>query len=364
MKKYDVCIAGGGASGCMAAVNIARENSDCNICIIEKNRKLLRKVAASGNGRCNILNRNFIHSDEIEAFFFSMGVCFAEEEEGRLYPYSKSSESVIEAFMKELEKRKIDIYCETKISEIRSGDDGFTVTTDKGKIMSDKLLIATGGKSAPEFGTTGDGFTFAKNLGHSVNRLRPSLTAIECEGDFEKLKGCRAESEVTLLKDGKPVAEEYGEVQFTEDGLSGICIFNLSKYLIIDEGRNFSDEMKRYDISIDFVPDMEENALRIALDNGGMISFLKKPLRETVKPEELKNWKVKVKGAKGWKKSQVTAGGVSLDEIDDKTMESKLVRNLYFAGEVTDYDGICGGYNLGNAWITGIRAGKAMAGDV
>lgn len=360
-KKYDICIIGGGASGCIAAVSARIEDSGCSICIVEKNKDILRKVAASGNGRCNISNSRCDYNPAVEDFFASMGVYFAQEDDGRLYPYSRSSRSVTEAIRRRLDKDGIDIFCGT---EVISVDKGFTVHTGKGDIQADKLLIAAGGKSAPEFGTTGDGFRFAKAMGHTVTPLRPSLTAIDCEGPFNRLKGCRAFADVTLRKDGRAVATEYGEVQFTETGLSGICIFNLSRYLKIDEGESLAEGMKRYSISVNFVPDIDEERLKLILENGGMISLLKKPLLDTVKEDELRDWTVQVKGARGWRQSQVTAGGVALGEIEFHDMESQLVDGLYFAGEVIDYDGPCGGYNLNNAWITGIRAGKAMASHV
>lgn len=361
MKKYDICIIGGGAAGCIAAICAKRMNKRASVCILEKNRDILRKVAASGNGRCNISNSRTKYSREIQDFFASVGVFFAEEDEGRLYPYNRSSQAVIDALKIQLEKNNVDIFTKAEVSSVEKG---FTVRSSAGDISAGAVLIASGGKSSPEFGTTGDGFRFARELGHTVSALRPSLTAIDCIGPFEKLKGLRAIADVTLKKDGRAIVTEHGEVQFTETGFSGICIFNLSGYLKLEDGESFDEGMSRYSISVNFVPDLDDEQLASVLAAGGKISLLKKPMIDLISDDEISDWNVQVRGAKGWKKSQVTAGGVVLSEIDLSVMESSIVKNLYFAGEVIDYDGPCGGYNLASAWITGIRAGKAMAGNV
>lgn len=355
MKHYHICIIGAGASGCAAAITAAERGRD--ICILEKNKEVLRKVAATGNGRCNISNTNCEEVKDVADFFEDLGIYFAEEDEGRLYPYNRSAATVVEVLEGKLKELGIDIYTETEVKEI---EEGFTVKTSKGIFTADKLLIASGGKSGPQFGTTGDGYIFARKLGHTVSTLIPSLTAIECEGNFKKLKGIRALASVTLRKDGKDIASERGEVQFTEDGLSGICIFNLSRYLKVEKGENFREGIRRFTVSVDFLPDMDEEKAHKLIEKVGIVSLLKKPLLDIITEQNIKDFEVTVTGAKGWKQSQVTAGGVVTDEIDMSTMESRLVPGLYLAGEVIDYDGPCGGYNLTNAWMTGIKAGKAM----
>ena len=355
MKHYNICIIGAGASGCAAAITAAKDNK--SVCILEKNKEVLRKVAATGNGKCNISNTNCENVREVVDFFETIGIYFAEEDEGRLYPYNRSASTVVEVMADEMKALGVEVYTETEVKEIKKG---FVISTSEGRFEADKLLIAAGGKSGPQFGTTGDGYIFARKLGHKVSTLIPSLTAIECEGDFKKLKGIRALAKVTLRKDGKDIAQERGEVQFTEDGLSGICIFNLSRFLKIEKGEDFKKGIRRFTVSIDFLPEMDDEKASEVIRKLGLTSLLKKPLTAVVSENNIKDFEVTVTGVKGWKQSQVTAGGVSLDEIDMDTMESKVVPGLYFAGEVIDYDGPCGGYNLTNAWITGIKAGKAM----
>lgn len=220
----------------------------------------------------------------------------------------------------------------------------------------------------------------------------PVLTAMNCEGDFSEMKGCRAEGEVTLYKNGQPVASERGEMQFTAEGISGICVMNLSRMLKLDMSKGLEAAFREYTVKINFNPEMARQkmiwvlkelrelegistediymsllhksiARRLLRDAG--IDLDKQPSELT--DDELKrisriyqDWELQVTGAKGWKYAQCTAGGVSLDEVDPDTMESKLVPGLYFSGEVLDYDGPCGGYNLFNAWATGLAAGKAM----
>ena len=218
--------------------------------------------------------------------------------------------------------------------ERNASGEGFRIRTSGDTIEADMILLAAGGKAAPKFGTTGDGYRLAKQLGHHVTRLYPILTGIEC-GDFRDLKGIRARGKVTLLEDGQVRAEETGEIQFTQDGLSGICVFNLTPQIHAREGEPPAEAMKRYRLSVDLAPDFTQ--------------------------EQIKDWKLPVLGIKGWNHAQCTAGGVCIEEVDMDTMESRLVPGLYFAGEIIDAQGPCGGFNLQNAWETWIKAARAIA---
>ena len=208
-------------------------------------------------------------------------------------------------------------------------------------------MIATGGKN-------GEGYIWARELGHTVKTMIPVLTGIIPAEDISELKGVRARTRVSLLKKGKTVAFETGEVQFNSEYVSGICIMNLSRYLMTDDDTEFGD----YELFFNFVPDFKREEVEKMLENGAIISLADQKL--AARCDDILSWKLTVKGAMGWKYAQVAKGGVILDEVDKNTMESRMIPGLFFAGEVTDYDGECGGYNLNNAWTGGLAAGYAM----
>ncbi len=394
LKEFDICIIGAGASGCVAAINAKRQNRMLSLCLIEKGNKILRKVIASGNGRCNIANSSCEGIEDLLMFFRTIGIFTVEEEDGRLYPYTRQSSSVVSSIKTTFLGAGIEPVLNMAVTDVRRlKNGGFKlITSDGGAYVCKKLLIASGGKAAPAFGTTGDGYIFAKKLGHTVKTLMPVLTAMNCEGDFSEMKGCRAEGEVTLYKSRQPIASERGEIQFTAEGISGICVMNLSRMLKLDMSKGLEAAFREYTVKINFNPEMARQkmiwVLKELRDLEGIstediyMSLLHKSIARRLlrdagidldrQPSELtddelkrisriyQNWNLQVTGAKGWKYAQCTAGGVSLDEVDHDTMESKLVPGLYFSGEVLDYDGPCGGYNLFNAWTTGLAAGKAM----
>ncbi len=394
LKEFDICIIGAGASGCVAAINAKRQNRMLSLCLIEKGNKILRKVIASGNGRCNIANSSCEGIEDLLMFFRTIGIFTVEEEDGRLYPYTRQSSSVVSSIKTTFLGAGIEPVLNMAVTDVRRlKNGGFKlITSDGGAYVCKKLLIASGGKAAPAFGTTGDGYIFAKKLGHTVKTLMPVLTAMNCEGDFSEMKGCRAEGEVTLYRNGQPIASERGEIQFTAEGISGICVMNLSRMLKLDMSKGLEAAFREYTVKINFSPETARQKLIWVLKElrelEGIstediyMSLLHKSIARRLlrdagidldrQPSELtddelkrisriyQNWNLQVTGAKGWKYAQCTAGGVSLDEVDHDTMESKLVPGLYFSGEVLDYDGPCGGYNLFNAWTTGLAAGKAM----
>jgi len=383
----NICIIGGGASGIAAAVAARMEDPDVSICILEKGGRIGRKLLATGNGRCNFTNTSCESSKHVIEFFQKIGIKAREEEQGRVYPYSGRAEDVLEAFELFLYSRNISIIPHFAAESLILGETGnFTVYCPKQKIEASKVLLATGGKAAPKFGCTGDGYKMAREAGHSLTKILPALSPVECIGDFENLKGVRVKASVTLLKKGEAVLTEEGEAQFTDYGLSGICVFNLSRHIRLD-GSRFSD----YDISVDMMPGASSSEVAMELkprrDNlclpaGELLrSLVPKNIAtyvlgisgvkydaKAVSDEHLrqiagnlKDLRFTVSNVKGWEHAQCTSGGVPTDELDMETMESKLVKGIFFAGEIIDYDGPCGGFNLNNAWETGIKAGKAMA---
>lgn len=389
----DICIIGGGASGLAAAVSSAKIAPDMDICILEKKDAPGKKLAATGNGKCNLTNESCEGAVQILDFFRELGVYTRTDREGRVYPYSQQAKDVVYALVREAERMGVEILTDSPAAEIRRIKEGFQVQYPGGQLKTRKLLLASGGKAGPQFGTAGDGYAMAKKLGHTICRLSPVLTGMEISEDVSRLKGIRVKARTFLEKDGKITAEETGEVQFNEDGISGICIMNLSRFVKLEQGESFSRGIARYQAGLDFLPELnlQETVWLLAsrrTQKGWtaedlLQSILPARLGETILSESgfslkqpvdsvtqddlqklarlLKGWKLHLKGTKGWKTAQCTAGGIAMREICQETMESRLIPGLYFSGEILDYDGPCGGYNLQNAWETGIKAGKAMA---
>lgn len=389
----DLCIIGGGASAMAAAVAAADKNPEMSICILEKKDCLGKKLAATGNGKCNLSNAACQNVSEILSFFSSIGVITRTDEQGRIYPYSGQAKDVVRGLEKQIKERKIQVKTNAPVEELEKEGTEFIITYKDGKVRAKKVLLAAGGKAAPQFGTSGDGYRMAQNMGHRVTRLAPVLTGIEVGSELDGLKGIRVKGCASLEEEGRRICEESGEIQFAKDSISGICIFNLSRLLRLRKGEAFAEGMKRFRLSLDFLPEQKPEAVRALLKQRcgifGMktedilLSVVPKPLAQRLLGEAeilqgrpaaalgseelerlgriLKGWKLSVKGTKGWKFAQCTAGGVSLDEIHLSTMESKIVSGLYVSGEMLDFDGPCGGFNLQNAWETGIRAGRAAA---
>lgn len=356
MKKYDVCIIGGGAAGLAAAASLDKA---VNACILEKNEIPGKKIMATGGGRCNITNSACGCSDLTLDFFRSMGLETYCDGEGRYYPYSNQAADVVRILTRAAKENRVDIITSAQVTEVVRDGGGFGIAYGKGRrLHASNVLLAAGGKAAPQFGTTGDGYAIARSLGHSIERVYPVLTPLEC-GDFADIKGVRAKGRVSLYKDEMLLHEETGEIQFTADGISGICVFNLTPYIKAGKGEAVKDALKRFTVKVDLAPDFTYEDISRRKDSFGILS---EKLASRVDLPVIKEWKLPVLGVKGWKNAQCTAGGVSLKEIEPETMESKTVPGLYFAGEIIDVQGPCGGYNLQNAWETGIKSAKALNG--
>lgn len=378
----DICIIGAGASGLAAAIAAGQENKGKSILVLEKKELPGKKLSATGNGKCNLTNIHCQNVTETLLFFDALGIYTRTDEEGRVYPYCSQAKDVVHALVQGAEAVGAEIRTNCTVEKINKKGNVFEIHTNDGMVHSMNLLIATGGKAAPQFGTTGDGYTFAKAFGHTVNRLAPVLTGIETKENLTPVKGVRVKADVKLLKDGEILRREFGEVQFNADGISGICVMNLSRYIKLEKGESFADGIQRYGVQLDLVPEMDsvqlESFLKRRFDRipeNLLLSILPQPLRQwimesfkTMQKQDLRNLSkqlkslpLSVKGTKGWKQAQCTSGGIAMDEIHGDTMESCKIDGLYFSGEVIDYDGPCGGYNLQYAWETGIKAGKAMA---
>lgn len=368
--RVDVCIIGGGAAGLAAAASIDR---GIRTCVIEKNKILGRKILATGGGRCNLTNAGCQGHGATLDFFASHGLQAFPDEEGRYYPYSGRASDVVRTLEDAVSGADCRVLtdCAAESIEVIDGvtdggtdggteaaDAGFRVRTSrKETVFAKAVLLAAGGKAAPQFGTTGDGYRLAKDLGHHVTRLYPILTGIRC-GELKDLKGIRARGRVTLLKDGAALAQESGEIQFTEDGISGICVFNLTPLIRAEDGEAPQEAFKRYCLELDLAPDFTAEEIAGRTSSFGILT---RELADRVDLEHIKAWRLPVLGIKGWRDAQCTAGGILLEEIHRDTMESALIPGLYFAGEILDIQGPCGGYNLQNAWETGMRAAKAIS---
>ena len=422
-KYFDICIIGGGAAGMVAGIAAARKNPSLSVVIIEKMETPGKKVAAAGNGRCNLSNVKSPEWEKTSAFFSSLGLLTRVDSDGRVYPHSEDGRDVANCLIAEAESLGIEILTRRQVSEIEKvddaeGDAAFRITAVFNKpkahhasaedadiiIAAKKVLIAAGGKSKPKLGTSGDGFALAKSLGHSVNRLIPILTGVETEENIKSLglSGIREKCAVSLYKDGNMVFSDKGELQFADYGISGIVVFDMSRFMDLEEGD--ATGFARYNVMVDFLPDFDDNTLAqmikermpeagvgaiagadaiagagegaiagaVARRNreGLLCSWVKEPIAkailETARTEDeilrgIKSFTLHPKNLKGWDMAQVTRGGIPLGEINEESGESKLVRNLYFAGEILDEDFQCGGFNLQHAWTTGIKAGEAMA---
>ena len=375
---FDLCIIGGGAAGMAAAVTAKKINKNLSILLLEKMEKTGKKILASGNGKCNLSNLSCERYEETEEFFSELGLLTRNDDAGRVYPYTEESAAVSGALMMNMKKNEVCCVTGCEVKSV-SKDENFHIMTDKKTYTSRKILIATGGKSGPQFGSTGDGYRFAKSFGHTITKLIPVLTAVETEENISAFAGIRAKGKVSLNFKDKEIFAERGEIQFTKTGISGICVFNLSRYLLIPDGCPFKDGFKDYTIYIDFAPEisdidafLQKRSINRNLEGENLLKYI---VRDRIADDILyrsdndicragkllKNYPLHPQKVKGWNFAQVTKGGVNLDEVNMETMESKICRGLFFAGEVLDFDGPCGGYNLQNAWETGIRAGKGMA---
>ncbi|MBO4880124.1 MAG: aminoacetone oxidase family FAD-binding enzyme [Firmicutes bacterium] len=405
-NNYDIAILGAGAAGLMAAIS-ARRAGDPRIAILEKNEKAGKKLYATGSGRCNVLNRTAAPEDYrsgegdaagfvsgvfaqcgpsgLRDIFESLGLDTVEEDEGRLYPRSLQAASVVRA----LERgafgsggagNPAELVSGFEAKTVTRGADGlFCVTSADGRnVFVKRLIVATGGKAGIQYGSDGRGLKIAESLGHSVVRPIPALSGLVCEEAelMQKLAGVRAHGTVRLFaQEGDAemlLAEDTGEIQFTKDAVSGICVMNVSGYY-----RRKGDE--KFILAIDLMPDIEEASLaeKLAARKAQLGDYfldallpeklaavlLEMPEGQTAESlaHLLKNLRFTPVASKGWKDAHTTSGGVTLEEVDEKTLESKIVSGLYFAGEALDVDGPCGGYSLTWAFACGWIAGEAAS---
>lgn len=409
MKK--VIVIGGGAAGMMAACMAAIEGAQ--VTLLEKNEKTGKKIYITGKGRCNltnacqreeflenvITNPKFLYSafaqldNQAVMNFFEKAGCRLKTERGdRVFPVSDHSSDVIAALNGELKKNRVQVMLHTEVSELllEEGSIKGVLLSDGKKLHADAVIIATGGRSYESTGSTGDGYRFAKQAGHTIKDVRPSLVPFVVKEEWcKKLQGLSLKNvAVTLKKEKKKIYEGFGEMLFTHFGVSGPLILSASSFytakysgqevlLTID----LKPAMDREQLDKRILRDFEENAgkqFKNALDKllpAKLIPVMielsgidpHKKTSEVTKKERsrlvelFKELKLTVNGCRGYGEAIITGGGVNVKEIDPKTMGSRLVNGLYFAGEVMDVDALTGGFNLQIAWSTGALAGKSAA---
>ncbi len=397
---FDIIIIGGGAAGLAAAISAKRNNRNSKVAILELQNRVGKKLLATGNGRCNLTNMytsksnyhgNFDVSETLNNyspeklldFFAGIGLVCSVENNGLVYPLCKQASAVLDILRLTTEKFGVTTICDCKVELIKKNKSTFNIRTSTQNYTCNKVIIATGGKASPSCGGTGAGLDILRNLGHKITPLYPILRPIEVKCDYMKsLKGIRATGSVTLYDGNRMLKSESGEIQFSENALSGICVFNLTPYLYNAKSPiiniNLMDDYSENEICNElkkrkrlFANEILENYFtglfhkRIgnALLKHCNISVTKKcselndnDINKLCKT--IQNWKFECVKNNDFSKAQVMMGGVYGKEIDNKTFESKLIKNLYICGEAIDVCGDCGGFNLHFAFSSGIIAGE------
>lgn len=392
-------IIGGGASG-MAAALAASENHNVKVVLLERQARVGRKLLATGNGRCNLSNThaavaayhgqdasfaayalNTFPPEETLAWFEGLGLYTVTEPSGKVYPYSDQANSVVDILRLNLNRSNIELRTGFEVQKIKKTDDGFSVANGEETVLCDRLIIACGGLAGSKLGGTMSGYKLLGKLGHKSTRLRPALVQLKSDwGGLPGLKGVRADCRVEIYHNEQLFAQSRGELQFTEYGLSGPVIFEISRDVCAERGR--------WVCKLDLLPDWSADRLYQELQRrkntqlpvqelltGILHNRLGRVLTQAVGVnmnalcrnlkdgdlqsvcDAVKGFEISLTEPMGMDSAQVTAGGILTEEFDPETMGSRLVPGLYACGEVLDIDGDCGGYNLQWAWSSGRLAG-------
>lgn len=405
-----VLVIGGGAAGMFAAIFAARNGNE--ICLLEKNEKLGKKIFITGKGRCNITNAcdidtlfgsvisnsKFLYSsfygytnEDVMEFFEEMGLKIKTERGERVFPESDHSSDVIGTLIKELQRLGVEICLRAEVKRILKDDRGFrgVILADGKQKFGDACIVATGGYSYQTTGSTGDGYRFAKEMGHEVSEILPALVPLNVKENYVKeLQGLSLRNVETVIYDGKKeVYRDFGEMLFTHYGVSGPLILSASSYitkklkkkemrLVIDLKPALSETQLDARVLRDFEDNKNKqfkNAIGKLFPSKLIPVMLllsgidpEKKVNEISKEERLgfvhliKHFELTITGTRDFNEAIVTQGGVKTKEINPSTMESKIVPGLYFAGEVLDLDALTGGFNLQIAWSTGYAAGSSI----
>lgn len=410
-------VIGGGPAGMLAGIKSAEEGN--TVTLLEKNNSLGKKLLITGKGRCNITsslnisefinnipgNGKFLYSafdnfnnKDIINLLKQEGLEVKEERGNRIFPVTDNAVDVLNALIKRMKKLKIDIKLKSKVDKIIVEENKAIgiIYNDKEKLYADKIILATGGKSYPTTGSTGDGYKIAKELGHTINEIRPSLVPLEIyqKNECKAMQGLSLRNIGIKIKDlekNKLIYEDFGEMLFAHFGVSGPVIISSSAHLI--RYKNIEELLKnrKITLSIDLKPALTKEKLddrilrdfndlknkqvknsldkllpqkmipvvldKLNIDKNKQVNEITKEERQRI-VEILKNFDLEISGFRPIEEAIITAGGISIKEINPKTMESKIVPNLYFAGEIIDVDAYTGGFNLQIAYSTGYTAGR------
>ena len=408
MKKYNIAIIGAGSAGLIAAIIAAQ--SGRRVILIERNPRIGRKLLATGNGRCNLTNRlvtpdryhgaapefigtvlNQFDQSATMQFFENSGLLMKEEDNGRIFTRTNQASSVVEIMRLALSESGVDLMLDTQVTGIEKAASWVISTGGKPAIETEKLIIATGGRAAHPLGTTGDGLYWAQKLGHTLTPIYPALVPIETVETWPKdIQGIKVEAKVRAVTSGRMIGEQTGDLLFTAYGVSGLAALALA--------RSIAPVMQSFTVQlhIDLFAEMSETELDQTLQRifqnhprriireslAGVLpdSLIAVVLRlaktkETIQSREIskikclsiikvmKDLTLTVSKLRPLKEAQVTAGGIDTREVDPHTLESKIHKGLYFAGEVLDVDGDSGGFNLQWAWSSGYVAGLSTTSD-
>ncbi len=391
-ERMQIIVIGGGAAGLMAAVTAAQNGA--SVTILEQNDTAGKKLLATGNGKCNLTNIKqepaYYRGSEplfawevISAFplsetlrFFTRLGIYTRNKNGGLYPFSEQASAVRDVLRMEAEHLHVKLKTREHVQCIEKTG-VFQVTTQSYTYHADRVILAAGGAASNIAGSGMDGFHLAESLGHTIIKPLPALVGLRGVGNyFSKWAGVRFEASVTLYANDASILTERGEVQFTDYGISGIPVFQVSRF-----AARALDEGQRVLAVLDFMPDFTVEELLVFLEtrqeqcpyktiSESLIGLFPQKLISLFCTEirtlaelagKLKEFPVIIKGVHSMEQAQVTSGGVFTGEINAATMESQKISGLYFAGEVVDVDGCCGGYNLQWAWSSGALAGKSSA---
>lgn len=406
MEKIKVycAVIGGGAAGLMCACIAKKRNPDKRIVVIEKDNRVGKKILVSGNSRCNLSNVKIsadnLHSESFDNFdlllenyppskiisyFESIGLMTISDEEGRVYPLSKQSTAVLAVLRNELRRRSVDEICDTQVVSISKIKDFYEIKCKDKIITAKKVVIATGGKNNYAQKVIGDTYAVAKSINHKVSSLTPSLSPVKVNSQYIKsLKGIRAMGKVTAVANNKKIKSEYGEIQFSNAALSGICVFNISS--IINRSKNAQiivQLLPQY--SFEEIKEMLYKRIKLTKNESvqelftGLfhkniaIAILKESKVDTSLTADklstaqinslcstINSWKFECVPDSDFSKAQVTCGGVVCSQINCQTFESNICKNVYLCGEVLDVDGDCGGFNLQFAFSSGMCVGEQI----
>lgn len=417
-----IVIIGGGAAGMMAAITARRAGA--HVVILEQKDRVGKKILSTGNGRCNFTNTyqmpdcyrsqnesfpwkvvEAFPAEKTVAFFDELGI-YAKDRNGYLYPNSDQAASVLDVLRMELARLQVEVHTEERVRKITpDGKKHFQICTETGVWQADAVIVTAGSKAAPNTGSDGSGYELARQLGHKIIPVVPALVQLQCKEKFYKtLSGVRVQGKVSVVSGndrtlngkqgdgrngGKLLAEDTGELQLTGYGISGIPVFQVSRYAAYA-----LQEKRSVTAVLDFLPELSEKEVyelfqkrirnhpertpeelftglfpkklsQVIIQEAGLIrqkacgTFQKKEISRLV--SLVKAFRTEVTKTNSFEQAQICAGGVDTCELNSSTMESKKVPGLYFAGEIVDVDGICGGYNLQWAWSSGYVAGRSAA---